>query len=126
MGGQYLSLHRLAIVEKRSLILKQTVINSIMRRMFAYCLTGLLNSAAACLPKLDMECPIEIRFNNLTLLYNEQQRSFIDAGHDVLMAINPADSSWMYKSGELTTGFCSRKNKHIMLFRVRRDHLIRG
>ena len=92
--------------------------------MFAYCLTDLLHTAAACLPKLDMECPIEIRFNNFTLVYNEQQRSFIDAGHDVLMAINLADSSWMYKSGELKTGL--KQKKHIVLFRVRRDHLVRG
>ena len=58
----------------------------------------------ACLTSIDSECPNQIIFNNHTLTYNQAEMKFISVNDDILLAQNPDDRTWMYKSG--TTLLC--------------------
>ena len=73
----------------------------------------------ACLTSIGSECPNQIMFNNYTLTYNQAEMKFTSINDDILLAQNPDDRTWMYKSGTI---FLS----HFPVFEESKSYLLRS
>ena len=73
----------------------------------------------ACLTTIGSECPSQIMFNNHTLTYNQAEMKFTSINDDILLAQNPDDRTWMYKSGTI---FLS----HFPVFEENKTYLLRN
>ena len=55
----------------------------------------------ACFTSIGSECPNQIMFDNEKLTYNQTEKEYTSINDNTSLAQNPADRTWMYKSGKI-------------------------